>query len=470
MEVPVCPGCLARDARIAELERRVAELEALVRDLMARLGTNASNSSVPPSANPLGAPKPVVKKKSKRRRGGQPGHPPHLRQLLPPERVQAVQTFVPRHCEHCRTALPAEPSPNDPEPTRFQTIELPPLLATVTEYQGHARTCSACGAVTHAAIPRDILAHSVGPRLTATLSYFAGCHGVSKRGVEEIAAAVFDAPIALGTVANLEQEVSAALAAPHQEALAAVRQAQVKHADETSWKLWGQLCWLWAAATTGVVAFVIHGQRGAVGLTALLGAEIQGILCSDRWRVYERVPAERRQVCWAHLKRDFQKIVDGGGPSAFVGLRGRKIVKLVFAAWQAFQQGHATRAQLQAQLDPVANRLQRLLLEGAIVGDDKTVATFCDNLLALEPALWTFLRSEGVEPTNNFIERLLRRAVLWRRRSFGCVSLVGCRFVERILTVVQTRRLQGQSVLDYLHDALRAHRAGQPCPELLPER
>jgi transposase len=460
MATPECPGCRA-------LQQRVAELEARLRELEARLRSNATNSSLPPSANPLGAPRPVVKKKSKRRRGGQPGHPPHLKQWLPPERVHQVQTFAPRQCAHCAATLPAQPAPTDPAPTRFQTIELPPVVAIVTEYQGQARTCASCGHVTRAAIPRELMAHSVGPRLTATLSYFSGCHGISKRGIEEIAEAVFGAPVALGTVANLEQEVSAALAAPHHEALAAVRQAAVKHADETSWKLWGKLCWLWGAAATGVVAFVIHAKRSALGLTALLGAEIQGIVCSDRWSVYNAVPAERRQVCWAHLKRDFQKIVDGGGPSALVGRRGGTLVKKVFAAWHAFRSGQTTRAQLEAQLDPVAHRLQRVLLEGALLGVDQSVATFCEKVLALESALWTFVRTEGVEPTNNLLERLLRRAVLWRRRSFGCVSAAGCRFVERILTVVQTRRLQGKSVLDYLHAALRAHRAGQPCPKLL---
>jgi transposase len=451
MERTVCPGCSARDARIAELERRVADLEA-------RLGTNSTNSSVPPSANPLGAPKPVQKKKSKRKPGGQPGHPPRLKALLPPERVHQTVRF-----------LPQEPSPQDPAPTRFQTVELPPLVAVVTEYQGQARTCPDCGAVTHQPIPRELLAHSVGPRLTATLSYFAGCHGVSKRGVEEISAVVFEAPVALGTVANLEQEVSAALADPHQEAVVAVREAAVKHADETSWKLRGRLCWLWTAATTQVVAFLIHAKRGAAGLTALLGAAIHGILCSDRWSVYERVPAKRRQVCWAHLKRDFQKVVDRGGPSVFVGRRGGALVKKVFAAWHAFREGQTTRAQLKDQLAPLMNRMQRLLLEGAILGEDARVATFCENLLALEPALWTFVEVEGVEPTNNFMERLLRRAVLWRKRSFGSWSAAGCRFVERILTVVQTRRLQGRNALDYLHEALVAHRSGQPCPKLLPE-
>jgi transposase len=462
MEPTTCPGCRARDARIAELERRITTLEA-------RLGTNSSNSSVPPSANPLGAPKPVVKKKSKRKPGGQPGHPPRLKQLLPPERVNRVEVLVPRQCEHCQTALPQQALPDDPEPTRFQTIELPPVVAVVTEYQRHARTCPCCGEVTRAVIPQDILAHSVGPRLTATLSYFSGCHGISKRGVEEIAEAVFDAPLALGTVANLEQEMSAALAAPHQEALAAVRTAAVKHADETSWKLAGQLCWLWGAATARVVAFAIHAKRSAAGLLALLGGEIQGILCSDRWGVYAQVPAERRQICWAHLKRDFQKIIDRGGLSAYVGQQGQKLVKKVFAAWQAFQEGQVTRTQLEAQLAPIQKRMNYVLLDGAYLGKDPTVARFCENVLELEAALWTFVTTAGVEPTNNHMERLLRRAVLWRKRSFGSWSQAGCRFVERILTVVQTRRLQTKNVLDYLHDALRTHRCGQPCPKLLPE-
>jgi hypothetical protein len=179
------------------------------------------------------------------------------------------------------------------------------------------------------------------------------------------------------------------------------------------------------------------------------------------------VPAERRPICWAHLKRDFQKIVDGDGPSVWVGRRGLTLVKKVFAAWHAFADGQSTRAQLQAELGRVANRRKRLLLEGWILGADQTVATFGKNVLELEPALWTVTRVEGVEPTNNFMERLRRRAVLWRRRRFGCVSDSGCRFVERILTVVQTRRLQGKSVLNYVHDALRSSRAGQPCPKLL---
>jgi transposase len=347
MEALLCRDCREREARLAEQEARIVALEEEVRQLKALLGRNSSNSSIPPSANPLGAPKPVRKKKSKRKPGAQLGHPPRLKQLLPPERVTQFIPLVPQQCQHCHAPLSAQASAQDPAPTRFQVIELPRIVAEVTEYQGHARTCLECGEVTRAVIPQMLRDHSVGPRLTATLSYFTGCHGVSKRAVEEIADNVFAAPIALGTVANLEQEVSAALAPAHAEALAAVQTAAVKHADETSWKLAGALRWLWAAATTRVAVFVIHARRSAAGLAALLGQSIQGILCSDRWGVYNCVPADRRQICWAHLKRDFQKIVDRGGPSQQVGRAGLRTVKKVFAAWHAFEDGQVTRAQLE---------------------------------------------------------------------------------------------------------------------------
>jgi len=459
MDEAECPGCRRRDEEIAELKRRLAAVEA-------RLNTNAGNSSTPPSANPLGAKPPVVKKKSKLKRGGQPGHPPHLKQLLPADRVTRTKSLVPAICGGCRAPLPREAGPRDPEPKRFQVVELPPIVADVTEYQAQARTCPCCGVVTRATIPAAVRAHSVGPRLSATLSYFSGCHGVSKRGVEEIAETVLGVPIALGTVVNLEQEVSGALAPAHAEALAAVRRAAVKYADETSWKVWGKLYWLWAAATTGVAAFVIHARRGAQGLAALLGDTIDGIVHSDRWHAYLQVPEDRRQLCWAHLKRDFRKIVECGGPSVFVGRRGLRIVKELFVAWHAFEAGTIPRPRLRELTAPLECRLSKTLLDGAF-GTDARVAKFCENLIQLEPALWTFAMVEGVEPTNNFMERLLRLAVLWRRRSFGSNGVGGCRFVERILTVVQTCRLNQTNTLEYLARAVQAHRSGQECPKLL---
>jgi len=275
MDVLPCPGCQERDARIAELERQVAQQQQQFANLEARLNTNSANSSTPPSANPLGTPK-NKKKKSKRKRGGQPGHPPHLKQLLPPDRVTRAVPIIPEACSGCHAALPTEPGPNDSEIKRFQVIELPPILVEVVEYQAHTRTCTCCGKVNQATIPADIREHSIGPRLTGTLSYLTGNLGLSKRNVEELAEDVFRAPIALGTIANLEQEVSVALEASHQQAREAVRQAEVAFADETSWKLWGKLCWLWAVATTTIAVFVIYPKRSALGFAAILGTTFDG--------------------------------------------------------------------------------------------------------------------------------------------------------------------------------------------------
>jgi transposase len=460
MDVIACPGCRERDTRIAELEARVLALEGQVRDLLDKLKPPQPPRTITPQ------PPAPAKKATGKKPGGQPGHPPHLKALVPPERVAKFVPFIPKQCRTCHTCLPQTAGPNDPAPTRHQVAELPPVAAVITEFQGHSRTCPNCGDVTVAPIPADIRAHSVGPRLTATCSYFAGCHGVSKRGIEEIAEAVFDAPIALGTIANLEQETSAALAPAHQEAREAVAAAPVKHLDETGWKQAGKKRWLWVAATTSIVVFLIHPRRNLTALTHLLGQTFSGILCSDRWRIYDNWPVERRQVCWAHLKRNWEKLVERSSRAAKVAKACLDVERRVFELWHLFRGGGCTRSELKERMTPLSEELGELLLAGQNSRDGK-LARFCGRVLEVYPALWLFAEEEGVEPTNNHGERVLRRAVLWRRKSFGCHSADGCRFVERILTVVQSLRLQKRSVLEFLCESVTTHRMGQPGPKLV---
>jgi transposase len=340
------------------------------------------------------------------------------------------------------------------------------LVAEVTEYRGHYRTCPVCGLLNHAAIPADLKAHSIGPRLAATLAYLTGRHHLSQRGLEELAEDVFEVPLSLGSVGHLAQQMSAALAPAHAEAVQAVRAAAIKNVDETGWKLAGVGCWLWAAATATVAAFVIHARRSAAGLTALLGERLTGIIGSDRWSVYQRVPEGHWQICWAHLKRDFQAMVDRDNAGSAIGEQLLLLTAVLFEWWHQVRDGAMSRRTFRRYAAWVREDIVTVLEQGCTCGCAKTAAT-CRELLAVEEALWTFVRVEGVEPTNNHIERVLRLAVLWRKKSFGSQSAWGCRFAERLLTVVQTRRLQGQSVLDYLYDALVAHRAGLPSPNLL---
>src|ERR1700722_1043792 len=457
MEAPECTGCRGREARIPALEAKAAQWEAW--------GPHLPNPPRPPPPAPT-LPKGPAKQPTGKKPGGQPGHPPHLKTLAPPERVNQIVPFVPAACAHCQSALPPEAGPNDPPPVRHQVAELPKLAAVITEYQGHARTCPCCGKVTQAVIPEEIRAHSVGPNLTGVLSYFAGCHGVSKRGVEEISAAVFDANVALGTVANLEQEVSAALEPAYEEAKKVVQESKVKHLDETGWKEAGKKRWLWVAATTMVVVFLIHTLRNIVALRKLLGEKIKGILCSDRWCAYDHWPVHRRQVCWAHLKRNWEKMLERGGAAKKVAKACLSIQKRVFELWHLFRGGGGTRLQLGNDMAPMMIDMLHVLQSGKRCRDRKT-RRFCARLEDQFLAMWTFVVVPGVEPTNNHAERVQRRAVLWRRRSFGCHSASGCRFVERILTVVQTLRLQKRSVVQFLQDAISAHRSGQKGPKLV---
>ena len=337
---PTCAGC-------RELLKRLAELEAKLRDLEARLGQNASNSSIPPSANPPQAPPPVVKKPTGRKPGGQPGHTAHLRARLPAQRLtEPTVHYLPNVCEACQHRLPTAPGPDDPEPRWHQTVELPEFPVQITEHQAHGRTCP-CGHVTWAKIPQEIRAHVCGPRLTATMSFLSGVLHASKRGIEEFVETVCGVPIALGTISNLEQEMSAALADAHAEAQQAVQEADSKHVDETGWKQAGQKRWLWGAATKWVACFIIAPTRGASGLASLLGKKIKGIVCSDRWSVYGQLKLGLRQLCWAHLKRDFQKLVDRGGESKDIGEMGLGAVEVIFPLWHAFLGGGLSRGQLQ---------------------------------------------------------------------------------------------------------------------------
>ena len=315
-------------------------------------------------------------------------------------------------------------------------------------------------------IPPEIRAHVIGPRLAAVMSYLASRHRIGRRGVEEVVETVFEVPISLGSISTLEAQTGDALAGPYHEAQVAVRQAPVKNTDETGWSEKGQRRWLWGSATATVAFFKIHLRRGYEGLQALLGETPRGIVCSDRWSAYSKLPLELRQICWAHLKRDFQKLIDRGGPAEAIGRACLEVVDCLFADWWAFRYGQIDRAALQARVDRIARELQGILEQGSSCADAKA-ATFCANVLALYPALWLFASIEGVEPTNNHAERILRSGALWRKNAFGCHSAAGCRFVERMLTVVQTLRLQNRPVLDYLYRAISAHRAGLAAPQLL---
>jgi transposase len=264
-----------------------------------------------------------------------------------------------------------------------------------------------------------------------------------------------------------EQAQSAALAPVVEQARAAVQEAAVVNMDETGWRQEQQRAWLWTVVTAALAVFRIDRRRSGAIVEGLLGADFAGVVGSDRWSAYNRFPAERRALCWAHLKRDFQALVDRGGEAEPIGRWGLAEIARLFALWHRFRAGECARPELQRRLIPLQARLGRLLRRGQENPDPKA-AGLCRELRRWWPALWTFARVDGVEPTNNGAERALRPAVLWRKGSFGSDSEAGSRFAERLLTVGATWRQQRRPLLDCLVAAGEAALQGSTAPSLLP--
>ena len=449
---------------VLSLLARVEALEAEVVELREHLNRNSRNSSQPPSSDgPDVASKPARPSKRNRQRGGQPGHKGTTRKLVPLDQVKKSYDLKADQCRQCGQQLVG----TDPGPYRHQVMDIPSVVAEVTEYRLHTLTCPDCGTETRGELPTGVPSRAFGPRLQAMVSLLSGRYHLSKRDVAEVMRDFFQADLSLGSVSTLEQRTSQAIEQPVNEAQQYVKQQPVVHLDETGWFEGHQRAWLWVATTAWVTIFLVRPSRGGQVVRELLTAACKGIVISDRWSAYNWLLPLLRQLCWAHLRRDFQAFIERGGSSQPLGEALLAQVDLMFDWWYRVRDGTMPRLTFQEKMQPLQHNVGQLLRLGTSCNHHKTAAT-CRNILKREVALWTFVRVEGVEPTNNLAERQARAGVLWRKRSFGTQSQTGSRFAERIMTVVATLKQQHRNVLDYLAQACDAANSGKPAPSLLP--
>jgi transposase len=453
----------------AALRTENAVLQERIRDLEARLGQTSANSSRPPSSDPPQAPVRPKAPPSDRKRGGQPGHRGVHRGLVPVEQVDEVVAVAPERCRHCQQPFPERVGRWRGRVWRHQVVELLPLAVRVTEYQMVVRRCLACRRRTRAELPPGVSRRPFGTRLTAVIALLSGRYRLSRREVRQLLDDLWAVQVSLGAVVRQEQAQSTALAPVVAEARAAVQQAAVVNIDETGWRQEQRRAWLWTVVTAELTVFQIDCHRSGAVVDALLGPEFMGVVGSDRWSAYSRFPAEHRALCWAHLKRAFQGLVDRGGGAQPIGRWGLAEIERLFALWHRFRAGEFGREELWHRLIPLQARMGRLLGRGQESPDPKAAA-LCRELAKWWAALWTFAREDRMEPTNNVAERALRPAVLWRKGSFGSDSAAGSRFAERLMTVVATCRQQGRPLLDCLVAASEAALLGSRPPSLLPVR
>ena len=454
-----------KDVYIKQLERENAELKKRIEELERLVKQNSNNSSKPPSSDfgrNTKTKEPGKKKKRKRKQGAQKGHKPNLKQLVPKEHVTKFENLVPEQCtcgcyplEDCQ-----EP------PMRFQTFDLPPITPEVTEYVQHYRRCTHCGETVYKPLADHIKRNVFGPGVLAIVGVMTGMLNTSKRKAVEVINEVFHIPMSLGGLSNCEAKISEAMASAYNDLMDYVQSQDTAHADESGWKRGNRRKgWLWAMCCASAAFFMIHANRTQQAASELLG-RFSGILHSDRWSGYN-IYNYLRQICWAHLKRDFQAISEAKGKLGHIGKQLLELEALIFWDYHRARDGTIQWKTFQSRMVSIQSEVEHLLQEG---GKYKgPLAGKCREIWKHRENLWTFVSHPDVSPTNNAAEQIVRQGVLWRKMSFGTQSKRGARYVERMLSVCATCRLQGRSIIDYIRQACRAHINSQPAPTLRPE-
>jgi transposase len=438
--------------------RQIAQLQREVAELKARLDKDSTNSSLPPSATHPHAKPALPKPKSKRRRGGQPGHNKYERALIRVEDCQAVVPCVPTECRRCGGALHG----TDPEPLRHQVWELPDVQPVVTEYQRHRLVC-ACGCSTCGELPAGVPSGQAGPRLIAFSGLLMACFRQSKRRAAAFLGTILNQPASTGWMVLLQNRCAAAVQPAYDELARRLPSEATLNIDESPTKEGSANAWVWTFVAGAFTFFACRTSRGADVPEQLLGEDFAGVIHCDRAKMYWRFG--RLQWCWAHLKRDFQSLIDS--PCHTRKRLGRDLMrptKELFALWKRVRDGTLTRRTFARRMRPIRQQVELLLLRGYFNGLTRGV---CRELWKHRGHLWTFVEVDGVEPTNNAAERALRHAVIWRKLSFGTQSAAGSRFVERMLTVIETLRRAGRNAFAWLTEAVRAHFRGDAAPPLV---
>jgi transposase len=444
-------------ARVARQDERIAQLER-------RLNRSSRNSSQPPSVDPPGTPARRGKDSSGRRQGGQPGHEGKGRPLLPAWAVDEVVDHWPDRCD-CGHRFAADEHVAVGGPVRHQVEELPAITVTVTEHRCQRVRCPGCGRRRRAELPREVAGSMFGPRFQAAVAALSVRNRISRRDVVELCEQLFGSRISSGTVDAVLCRVADALVDPCEDLLDRLRASRAVHMDETGWRTAGQRRALWGIFDPRHAYVHVAADRHEDHAKALL-ADTKAVVTSDRWWAYTHLPLARRQLCWAHLARDFKAHAEGMAAEREFGEHGQRLCERVFWAWEVYQHTH-DRPGLQATIRELQREFKPILRRYAGKSPRyKYCRGIARNLLKAWPALWTFAKHPGVQPTNNHAERALRSAVIYRKLSLGSQSSDGERRVARLLSTHITCRLQQRPLHAYLTDAIAAHNRGDPVPLL----
>ncbi|HQW57997.1 MAG TPA: IS66 family transposase [Gammaproteobacteria bacterium] len=447
---------------LALLKQEVIAFKKENAELKERLNTNSNNSSKPPSTDSKKNNKKKNYKGSGRHPGGQPGHKGVFRKLVPIEQVDAVITCPPPDkCQDCNVSLlPLK------EIVRHQVYEIPLPRYEITEYQILQGLCSCCQKTYRGETPAKVGRRGFGVRVHSSIALLTSKFKLSKRQALELLKDFFQMPICVGSVSNIEHRVSQSLEPLHTHIKAQIDRSKVAHIDETGFKQSNHSGWAWILANELFSFLQLDHSRGKKVAKKLIGSFMNRIIVSDRYPAYDFLPELSHQVCWAHLKRDFQKISER---SRIAGVIGRRLLHgygKIFAFW---------KSNLQQAIDDKRTRKKRRQLKNRFLKDLEfgascshlTTARTCRNILDMGKSLWLFLENRDVPATNNLAERQIRPLVIAKKLSFGVKSDRGARFIERAYSLVLSCRQQNKNALSWLQDSITSHFISESPPLLI---
>lgn len=465
------------EARHQLKECRVAlsVAHASIEKLRERARQNSNNSSVPSSQDPLQAPKPKrTREPSTRAKGGQPGHRGHGRLPVDENQVRERVDHWPERCEHCEHHFESHERVSAGEPRCWPWIELDERTEVAFAILGlyHWLRCPECEGLTRARAGKEACQSAFGPILQARIVTLSWRFSLSYRDVVEHLREFERVRIGQGTVQKIHKRAAAAAAPVLAEIDAHIEAAPVVHADETPMPVQDSKLrvrqQLWAVCTKFAARFRIDPSRSTEAALRLLGACQEGfILVTDRLGSYDKVVAFiHRQLCWAHLRRNFQAVAERPGVD---GELGAELVKLtnegIFHNWHQFL-ADADREALAQRMISVREALRALLETGKRDGENPKTRGICRHLLPRFEALFTYVRHPGVEPTNNRAEGCLRRWVIWRRRTAGVRTDASARIAETLMSVVSTCQMQRRSAYRTFIGLFQAQAQGTKAPSI----
>ena len=422
----------AENKRLREENKQLKEKVAVLEE---KLGLNSRNSSLPPSRD-LYRQRRADRPKSDRRAGGQPGHQGHRREPMVPHEVVS--------CELEETRCTCGGTIEAIGYATHQVVDIPPIQPMVTEYRLAKGQCARCRKKKIASLPKGVEPDILGPQAKSIITALTGFLGVSKRDAQSCLKTMFGLPVSLGLISRTEARM-AKKCQGHYEALhTQVLNSAAVHMDETGHRdKDGKRGWMWVAATREATVLKIAPSRGQAVVKNFL-PEYEGFVTSDRYAAYNVFSREQRQICWAHLARDFERMAhsrlsavrDLGG--ALVQLTGE-----VFALDKARRQQVIPNEVAGRRFRKVRKRFLYYLKQAICQDESTQAARVAKNILKSEEMMWRFVKHlDLLEPTNNLAERQLRKYVIYRKRSFFTWSERGNRFLERILSLFLSCRQQ----------------------------